>query len=270
MFLGSGCSKPSFLVLMTLAVLAPQEVLTQDISLSPSLDRMTPTDAEFREIARGFSNKALDATRELGPIEIDGRLDEPDWGTAKVFTGFTAKEPVEGEPAKDDTEVRVLLGDGAIWIGARMWDSEPGEIVSRLTRRDTDGIFDKFSVHLDPNHDHLTGYIFSVSVANVQRDHYLYNDDQLDGAWDAVWSSAVQQDEEGWSVEIRIPLSQIRYEASDDPQTWGINFFRRRVASAEESYYALLSKLEKGIASRMAEMEGVVVDRPSRRLELLP
>ena len=52
-------------------------------------------------------------------------------------------------------------------------------------------------------------------------------------------------DEDGWSAEIRIPLSQIRYEASDDPQTWGINFFRRRVASAEESYYALLSKLRE-------------------------
>ena len=231
MFVGSGCSKSSLLAVMALAVLAPQESLTQDVPEPYSLDRITPADAQSDKMTEEFSNKALDATRKLGPIEIDGRIDEPDWEMAKVFTGFTAKEPIEGEPAKDDTEVRVLLGDGAIWIGARMWDSKPEEIVSRLTRRDSDGIFDKFSVHLDPNHDHLTGYIFSLSVANVQRDHYLYNDDKLDGAWDAVWSSAVQRDEDGWSAEIRIPLSQIRYEASDDPQTWGINFFRRRVAS---------------------------------------
>ena len=274
MLVARGCSKSTFFVVMTLAVLVPQEGVTQDIPEPQSLGRMTPAEAESDKksdkLAEEFSNEALDATRKLGPIEIDGRIDEPDWEMAKVFTGFTAKEPIEGEPAKDDTEVRVLLGDGAVWIGARMWDSEPEEIVSRLTRRDSDGIFDKFSVHLDPNRDHLTGYIFSLSVANVQRDHYVYDDDKLDGAWDAVWSSAVQRDEDGWSAEIRIPLSQIRYEASGDLQTWGINFYRRRVASAEESYYALLSKLEKGIASRMAELEGVLVDSPSRRFELLP
>ena len=258
------------LAVAALLALLPEDTLTQDVLGSTSSDRTAPGDAVSVESSEELANKALDSTRKLGPIEIDGRIDEPDWVTARVFTGFTAKEPVEGEPAKDDTEVRVLFGDGAIWIGARMWDSEPGEIVSRLTRRDSDGIFDRFSVHLDPNRDHLTGYIFSVSVANVQRDHYLYNDDKLDDAWDAVWSSAVQKDEKGWVAEIRIPLSQIRYEASDSPQTWGINFYRKRIASAEESYYALLSKLEKGIASRMAQMEGVVVDRPSRRLELLP
>ena len=163
---------------MTLAVLVPQEGVTQDIPEPQSLGRMTPAEAESDKksdkLAEDFSNEALDATRKLGPIEIDGRIDEPDWEMAKVFTGFTAKEPIEGEPAKDDTEVRVLLGDGAVWIGARMWDSKPEEIVSRLTRRDSDGIFDKFSVHLDPNGDHLTGYIFSLSVANVQRDHYVY------------------------------------------------------------------------------------------------
>ena len=187
MFLASGCSKSPLLVVLALAVLVPQESLTQDIPEPRSLDRITPAEAESdkkpNKLAEEFSNEALDATRKLGPIEIDGRIDEPDWEMAKVFTGFTAKEPIEGEPAKDDTEVRVLLGDGAIWIGARMWDAKPEEIVSRLTRRDSDGIFDKFSVHLDPNGDHLTGYIFSLSVANVQRDHYVYDDDKLDGAW---------------------------------------------------------------------------------------
>ena len=127
---------------MALAALAPQHALGQDMSPRGSLVRAASTEGESDKIGEEFASKALDATRELGPIEIDGRIDEPEWGTARVFTGFTAKEPVEGEPAKDDTEVRVLLGDGAIWIGARMWDSEPTEIVSRLTRRDSDGIFD--------------------------------------------------------------------------------------------------------------------------------
>jgi len=267
MLRGRICIRSTIFSVITLVGVAPQDLLAQDMPSSAPQDLIATVNDV---ISDAVHNKSLDATRKLGPIDIDGYIDEPDWVTAKVFKGFTAKEPVEGRPAQDDTEVRVLLGDGAIWIGARMWDSNPEEIVSRLARRDSDGQFDRFSVHLDPNHDHLTGYIFSVSSANVQRDHYLYDDDKLDGAWDAVWSSAVQQDDKGWSAEIRIPLSQIRYEASDKSQTWGINFYRRRVASAEESFYSLLSRLEKGIASRMAEMDGVLVNRPSRRLEFLP
>ncbi len=212
----------------------------------------------------------LDANRDLADIEIDGVLDEADWSEARVFSGFTQQEPVEGEPAEHDTEVRVLFGDEAIWIAARMWDADPGTIDRRLTRRDGHATVDQFSVHLDPNLDGLTGYSFRVSAANVQADTYFFSDEQMDGAWDAVWSSAVKVDDRGWTAELRIPLSQIRYQASDDLQTWGINFHRFRVASNERSYYSLVSRLRKGIVSQMGRMEGVRVARPSRRLEVLP
>ncbi len=175
-------------------------------------------------------------------MTIDGVLDEPDWERAEVFSGFTQAEPVEGEPAEYDTEVRVLFGDDALWVGARMWDDEPETIDARLTRRDNFGTFDQFVALVDPNHDGLTGYAFGVSAANVQTDLYLYDDDRQDNAWDAVWSSAVTIDAEGWIVEMRIPLSQLRYEASATPQTWGINFSRMRVANNERS--VLLARVQ--------------------------
>jgi hypothetical protein len=256
--------------LVVAMVVSPAVVLAQDMLGASDVERPATERADLLAPTEVVANEALDVSHDIGDIEIDGRLDEPDWLTAAVFTGFTAKEPVEGEPAVEDTEVRVLFGDEAMWIAARMWDSEPSTITDRLARRDTDGQFDKLSIHIDPNHDRLTGYIFSVSAANVQTDRYLYNDDKLDLAWDAVWISAVRKDDLGWTAEIRIPLSQIRYEASPEPQTWGINFYRKRVASNEESYYSLVSRARKGIASQMGRMEGVVVDRPSRRLEVLP
>ncbi len=222
------------------------------------------------ERARTPRVKALDPFTDLAEIQIDGIADEPDWEDARVFTGFTQREPVEGVPAEHDTEVRVLFGDEAIWVAARMWDSEPGTIDRRLTRRDDRGTYDQFSIHLDPNLDGLTGYSFRVSAANVQGDTYFHGDDQMDSAWDAVWTSAVTVDDQGWSAEIRIPLSQIRYEASEDLQTWGINFHRFRVASNERSYYSLVSRLRKGIVSQMGRLEDVRVSRPSRRLEILP
>ena len=213
---------------------------------------------------------ALDSSLEIEAIEIDGSIDESAWIDARVFDGFTQREPIEGVPAQYDTEVRMLFGDDAIWIAARMWDPQPESIDRRLSRRDDNGNYDQFSVHLDPNMDGLTGYSFGVSAANVQGDRYFYDDDQIDGAWNAVWTSAVAVDEHGWTVEMRIPLTQIRYEASDQPQTWGVNFHRFRTATNERSYYSLISRLRQGRVSQMARLENVRVPHSSRRLELRP
>ncbi len=230
-------------------------------------EKLAPEPAAFPRAP----HEALDAGAPVGDaISLDGILDEAAWASARVFTGFTQREPFEGSPAEHDTEVRVLFGDGAIWISARMWDSEPERIVRRLDRRDSWGEWDQFGVHLDPNLDGLTGYMFSVSAAGVQRDTYLYDDDRMDDAWDAIWASAVAVDDQGWTAEMRIPLSQIRYDASPDPQTWGVNFFRNRTATNEDTFYSLLSQTQPGRVSRMARMEGVRVERPARRLEVLP
>jgi hypothetical protein len=148
---------------------------------------------------------------------------------------------------------------------------QPEGIQARMTRRDDFGgpgmAYDVFGFMFDPNLDGLTGYGFAVSAANVQSDMYLYDDAQQDGAWDAVWSSAVSIDDRGWTAEIRIPLSQLRYEASDDPQTWGINFFRSRTASNEQTWYSLVSRLRRGFVSQMGRIDDVVVRRSARRIE---
>jgi len=254
-------------VLLLLPGLASAQVGQESSGTSETVaDRRTPPVRSVEAAAP----TPLDSSRDLENIEIDGWINEAEWEVARVFTRFTQREPVEGGPAENDTEVRVLFGDDAIWIAARMWDAEPELIDRRLTRRDQQGSFDQFSIHLDPNLDGLTGYNFRVSAAGVQGDLYFYADDKMDGAWNAVWSSAVNVDDRGWTAEMRIPLSQIRYEASDDPQTWGINFHRLRIASNERSYYSLISRTRKGIVSQMGRVDNVQVSRPARRLEVLP
>lgn len=249
----------------------PAAATAQLQSLAGESPDVEETPAVAARELRAPAVRYLDAGREISDIEIDGVIRETDWADAQVFTGFTQIEPVEGEPAAHQTEVRVLFGDGALWIAARMWDDDSAGIAARLTRRDQfNGPVDLFSIGLDPNRDGLTGYTFSVSAANVQSDIYLFNDDQRDNAWDAVWSSEVSIDEEGWSVEMRIPLSQIRYEASDEPQTWGVSFHRMRTASNERSSYPLISRLRRGSVSQMAALENVNVSEPARRLEVLP
>ena len=236
---------------------------------SPSVEA-AQADAASAELSAA-AVRVLDADREVSSIEIDGVIDEAEWQDARVLSGFIQMEPVEGDPAEHDTEVRVLFGDGAVWIAARMWDPEPLSIATQLTRRDEFfGPFDVFSVGLDPNLDGLTGYAFSVSAANVQSDQYLYEDDRRDNAWDAVWSSAVAIDELGWTAELRIPLSQIRYEASEELQTWGVTFSRMRTSSNERTSLPLVSRLRSGTVSQMGRMENILVARSARRLEALP
>lgn len=222
------------------------------------------------ERVRRAEGPVLTAERRTADIQLDGRLDDEAWQAAQVLSGFTQGEPVEGRDAVHDTEVRVLFDDQAVYVGLRMWDPEPETIARQLFRRDDRGQADLIEVAFDPNMDRRTGYLFGVTAANVQNDEYLFDDEQEDRAWDAVWESEVHIDDQGWTAELRIPLSQIRYEASDDPQTWGFNVHRVRLASNERTFLALISRVRRGTVSQFGRLEGVVVRRPPRRLEALP
>jgi hypothetical protein len=108
-----------------------------------------------------------------------------------------------------------------------------------------------------------------VPEANVQQDSILYNDTWTDGSWDAVWQSAVTIDENGWCAEIRIPLSQLRFNGGDR-QTWGVNVERHIRRKNEYDWLSMVPKNESGTASRMLDLTGLDGIKPTRRVELLP
>jgi len=223
-----------------------------------------PAPAASREVP------VLRVHRSTSPVRIDGRLGEEVWAAAPAATGFVQGEPIEGAPAKHRTEVRVLYDDQALYVAARMYDDAPGTIARQLVRRDEGGQFDFFELSLDTNLDGRTGYLFQVSAAGVQGDAYLFDDVRDDRSWNGVWESAVQVDEQGWTAELRIPLSQIRYLPSANPQDWGINFTRRRVASNERSYFSLESRRRYGRVSVFGRLSGLELARGVSRLELRP
>lgn len=213
---------------------------------------------------------AAEAAYRTGDIRIDGRLDEDAWQDAPPVTDFVQGEPVENAPAEQGTEVRVLYDEGALYVSARMYDWQPDRIGTQLVRRDENGQYDYFELSLDPNSDRRTGYRFRVSAAGVQRDVYLYNDVREDDAWDAVWQSAVHRDSAGWSAELRIPLSQLRYNSADSVQSWGVNFSRRRLSSNERTYFALESRVRHGKVSVFGRLNNLHFPRSARRLEMRP
>jgi hypothetical protein len=213
-----------------------------------------------------------------GDVRIDGLIDEPAWEGATLATNFVESEPNEGMPAPPEltTEARVMFDREAIYVAMRMFDPEPEKIGRQLVRRDDRGpFFDWVSVSFDPNFDRRTGYVFRVNAAGVQGDAYLTDDSQEDIEWDAVFESAVHVDSLGWIAEFRIPLNQIRYPSvvGEAPRTWGINFTRRRVASAEMSHFALFVRQrqnEEGNVSRFGTIENVVVPSAVRRMAARP
>lgn len=212
---------------------------------------------------------AVRAARTSQPPIIDGRLVDEAWALAQPFGDFVQRDPDEGKAPTEHTEIRFLYDDAALYVAARMHDREPARIVRRMSTRDNSADADVLSLYLDPMHDRLTGAIFRVSAANVQQDQILYNDTWTDGSWDAVWQSAVTIDDEGWSAEIRIPLSQLRFP-SGDQQTWGVNVERHIRRRNENVWLQLVPKSENRLASRMRDLTGLDGLKPARRLELLP
>ena len=213
---------------------------------------------------------AIAAVRRAGPITVDGILTDAAWRTSRPVSGFVQQKPVEGQPAEYQTEVAVVYDDEALYVAAHMYDPAPASIARQLFRRDGDGNADWFAVGFDPRLDRRTAYVFWLTAAGVQKDAYLFNDKDSDDAWDAVWESAVRVDSTGWTAELRIPLSQLRYETAPGERTWGINFARFRVASNEESHFALMSQLQQGLVSQFGLMTGLRTEHAPRRLELRP
>jgi hypothetical protein len=211
----------------------------------------------------------LHAARATAPITLDGRLDEPDWQAAPVADGFLQRDPDQGQPATEPTELRLLFDDHALYVGARLHDDAPDLIVRQLSRRDALAEADTFTLYLDPHRDRRTGVVLQVSAAGVQRDAAIYDDNFEDDTWDAVWESAVSVDASSWTVEMRIPFSQLRFPTTPG-HAWGVNARRVVYRKNESSWLVLVPKNESGLASRMAGLEGIGGIKPGRHVELLP
>lgn len=205
-------------------------------------------------------------------IELDGILDEEIWRQAPVATGFTQRVPHDGRPATEKTEARILYAEDAIYIGARAFDSSMDSVASTLFRKDGSAYSDWFYVNIDSYNDNRTGFTFAVNPKGVRKDILLYDDDDEDLRWDAVWEASTSIDEEGWTVEMRIPLSQLRFSPPEDgvETEWGINFQRRIARNEEISFWSPTPQNTSGLVSLFGKLEGIKDLKSPRRLEINP
>jgi hypothetical protein len=202
---------------------------------------------------------------------IDGNLDDAVWKSSKVdlITHFTQTDPDEGANPTESTMVAVVYDEKAVYVAFWCYDSEPDKIDRQLVRRDRWSASDMASVRIDPYHDHKTGAMFTVSAAGTQRDFRIFNDGHTDGAWDAVWSSAVQKQPWGWSAEMEIPYHCLRFQEMPE-QTWGIDFMRIVNRKNEVTKWAYVPSAEAGFVSKFGHLTGMKDIQPARHLEVLP
>ena len=215
--------------------------------------------------------RALATLIEGAAPAVDGRLDEAAWKEARWIGNFTTREPVEGGRPAGATEVAFLVDGSNLYVGARMQGAAPGDVRAQMGRRDREGDAEQLAVSLDTYHDRRTAYTFAVSAAGTRIDYYHSSDSENSRSYsfDPVWQAETRVDSAGWTAEMRIPLSQLRFTASADP-VWGVNVVRRVPARNEIAYWVLVGRDEPGWSSRMGELGGLGRLRPSRRLEVLP
>jgi hypothetical protein len=204
------------------------------------------------------------------PIHLDGKLDEEVWRTAPAATGLRQAQPHSGDSATQRTEVRFAYDDAAIYVGARMYDDSGARGVrTRLVRRDADMNSDYLEVIFDTYHDHIGRLFFQVNPSGVKQDANGLGGGG-DPSWDPVWEVATSIDSVGWTAELRIPFSQLRYPSTSEEQTWGLQIWRQENRLNELSQWAWWRLDETGGPSMFGHLQGLVIRHPPGRAEVVP
>ena len=215
----------------------------------------------------GDATKSVRIQRTAEPPVIDGVMNEEIWLRAPIIDDLHQINPVEfGEPS-ERTEVRVLYGRDALYVGARLYDSEPGRINARILRQNQPiGSDDRFFVHIDPFNTRRGGYAFGVNANGVRYDGIYEGptDRQMD--WNGIWQAAATIDEQGWVVEIEIPFKTISFDPAAD--TWRMNF-TRNIERKNESI-AWMSRNRSTGLSAMGDMRGISQIEQGRGLDVVP
>lgn len=220
--------------------------------------------------------RSLAALKINGSIKIDGNLDEASWKEAAPADSFILNSPQFGVPASQRSIVRILYNDQAIYVGAYLYD-DPKLIRKQLTSRDGEqrNDVDYFSVFFDTYNDDQNGFQFLVTSRNVQSDGRLLPNlnsqfgPPSDYTWDAVWESRVQMRDDGWTVEMKIPYSALRF-SKKDIQEWGINFQRYSRRNNESSFWNKIDPNQNGFVNQFGNVKGIKNILPPLRLSFLP
>lgn len=203
-------------------------------------------------------------------FEIDGLLNESHWQNNTTWsTDFIQRMPNEGSSPSEQTKFSVLYDDKFLYVGIYCEEEDNAAINRRMSRRDGyNG--DWVEVTLDSYHDSRTAFSFTISAAGVKSDKYItLNGAEEDIAWNPIWNAQSRVIDNGWSAEMKIPLSQLRF-SNTESQLWGLQVQRRILRNEELSLWQRVPLDAPGWISEFGLLEGIRQIRPQHQLEIQP
>lgn len=200
---------------------------------------------------------------------IDGLLDDASWRMVEWGGDFVQRMPFEGDPPTQETAFKILYDAKNLYIAYRCFDTEPDKIVRRMSRRDGfEG--DWVEVNIDSYNDKRTAFSFTISASGVKSDEFISdNGSNWDESWNPIWYAKTNIDSLGWTAEVRIPLSQIRY-SNNNNHVWGIQFTRRDFRNESRSNWQFIPQNNGNWVSNFGELHGLVGLKPQKQIELQP
>lgn len=213
---------------------------------------------------RVYTTKKLTKT----PI-IDGDITDEAWNVVEWSSDFTEREPDEGTPPTYQTLFKVMYDSKYLYIAINALDEQPDLIQRRLSRRD--GFAgDRVNVIIDSYHDKRTAFVFTITAAGVKGEEIAsQNGQNWDESWNPVWFTNAKLDEFGWTAEMKIPLSQLRFGDAKE-QIWGFNVIRNIFRLNERSMWQRIPNNQAGFISESGELHGLVDLTPQKQLEIQP
>lgn len=204
------------------------------------------------------------------PPTIDGKMTDSAWKHILEGSGFIQNEPYDGAQPTEQTLFKIAYDQKNLYVCIRANDSHAEQIVARVARRDEGDEADMVGILLDSYFDHRTAFGFGVNAAGVRMDAIWSEDgDNEDDSWDPVWEAKVSVDDSGWTAEMRIPFSQLRF-ANKEEQIWGLQVYRKLFRKQELSFWQPIPRDAPGFVHLFGELHGIREIEVPRRIELLP
>ena len=205
------------------------------------------------------------------PIKVDGLLDDAAWQQADVAKDFIQREPNPGQPATEQTEVRVAFTNSTLYVGIRALAANPEEIVGEEMQRDG-ALYrdDSVLVLLDTFNDDRNSYFFEVNPNGAFTDALVTDEGRdFNVQWDAVWRAVAQRTPEGWSAEMEIPFATLRFDPNKD--VWGLNV-RRLIRHKNEEVFWASVPLQANLfrVSLSGDLTGIRGPEPGLNLRIKP
>lgn len=214
------------------------------------------------------SYTTMPVVEEQAP-NIDGVIDDKGWEIVEWSGDFIEWEPDENTQPSQKTKFKIIYDKKYLYVAFRCYDTEPNKIEKRLSRRDG-FVGDGVALLIDSYNDKRNAFVFLVTAAGVKSDEFATeNGDNFDNSWNPIWYTKTNIDAEGWTAEMKIPFSQLKFGKSKE-QNWGLECSRMIFRENEWSVWQRIPQDAPGMVSEFGKLRGLIDIQPQKQLEIQP